>query len=323
MKRLWYERNGSAADVIQLEDVPDPHASQGEVVVALEAAPVHIADLKAIEGALAFIPAGPGVPGFEGVGRIVERAADVADWQVGDRVILPMSVGAWQELRALPARELWRAPLDRPAEQLALVRINLTTAWLLLHAFISLRPGDWIIQNAANSNVAHYLAAFASHLGIGVVDVVRRAELIAPLVAQGRRMVLADGAQLCGRLGSIIPRLAFDAIGGEATIRMGSCVGEEGLVVAYGFLAEQPYQLAYQDAMFRGVRLEAMMIDRSIKRIGADGVARMEQDIQRFLVDQPLDAQIAAIYPFADAAQALRHAARTGSSRAGKIVLKP
>jgi mitochondrial enoyl-[acyl-carrier protein] reductase / trans-2-enoyl-CoA reductase len=326
MRCLEYPSNGVPWDVIRLIERPTPEPKAGEVIVALEAAPVHIADLKAIEGNLAFIPQGPGTPGFEGVGRIIECGPDVKDWKVGDRVILPLAYGAWQEHRAVAAQDLWHAPDHVPAEQLALVRINLTTAWQLLNAYVDLQPGDWVIQNAANSNVAGYAAALARSRGIGTIDLVRRPELIPPFEESGRAHVTLDTseaiADICKKLGAQ-PRLALDAIGGEATSRLGNVTANDGLVLAYGFLSEQPYQIDYPDAMFRNVRLEAMMIDRASLKIGRDGLARMASELQSFIATEPLNAEIAGIYSFDEAPEALRHAARTGQARAGKIILKP
>lgn len=326
MKLLRYEANGEPWDVVRLVEAPSPVAAAGRVVVALEAAPIHIADLKAVRGDLPFVPRGPGVPGFEGVGRVLSCGHDAGPWRPGDRVLLPIGYGAWAEEQAVDAGQLWPAPDDVPAEQLALVRINLATADLLLHAYEALRPGDRLIQNAANSNVAGYVHALAVGMGLEVIDVVRRPELVAPMQAAGRRLVLVDGPDLAARVAGIggpLPRLALDAIGGEATMRLGACVADGALVVAYGFLSEQPYAVAYPDLMFRDVRLQGMITHHAMARVGADGVARMEERLQAFMRGKPPAAGIAACYPFADVADALRHAAATGAGRAGKVILRP
>lgn len=326
MKSLAYDRNGEPWDELRLVERPQPRMDGGMVLVRLEATPVHIADLKAIRGELPFVPPGPGVPGFEGVGRIIDCAHDVTGWAPGDRVILPMAYGAWSEVLAIRPGDLWRAPEGLRPEQLALVRINLSTAYLLLHAYARLERGDWIVQNAANSNVAHYVAQLAASAGINVVDVVRRPELVAPLEGAGRRHVLVDGADIAARIVRIAesrPCLALDAIGGTATTRLGACVADDGCVLAYGFLAEQPYALAYADVMFRNVRLQGMMTDRAMDRIGAGGRATMVAVLQSVMASGVLDAEIAGIYAFEEIQAALRHAAGIDGRRAGKVILVP
>lgn len=323
---LAYEVNGEPADVVRLTEEPEPSISADEVLVALEAVPLHIADLKAIRGELAFVPKGPGSPGFEGVGRIVACGGAVAEWEAGDRVILPLRYGTCRQRLAVPADDLWRAPEDVPAEQLALTRINLTTAYMLLHAYIELRPDDWIIQNAANSNVASYVAALAQDLGVGVINLVRRPELVSGLQARGLRNVTLDDrasiSRMCAEL-AVTPRLALDAIGGDATARLASAVADGGKVLAYGFSSEQPYQIHYQDAIFREVSLEVMTINQAVQKMGPEGLRDMSGALQTFIATRPLNAEIAGVYRFDQAADALRHAAQTGSARAGKVILVP
>jgi NADPH:quinone reductase-like Zn-dependent oxidoreductase len=237
-----------------------------------------------------------------------------------------MAYGAWSELLAIRACDLWRAPIGPPPEQLALVRINLSTAYLLLQAYTRLTPGDWIVQNAANSNVAHYVAQLAAMGGLHVIDIVRRPELVARLEAAGRRHVLVDDADIAAKVARIAggrPRVALDAIGGTATTRLGTIVADDGMVLAYGFLAEQPYALAYPDVMFRNVQLQGMMTDRAMDRIGPEGRETMTTTLQSVMASDVLAAEIAGVYAFEDISAALRHAAGIGGTRAGKVILVP
>jgi len=324
MRVLAYAENGEPWDVVRLVERPRPVAAAGEVVVRLEAAPLHIADLLAIRGKLDFIAPGPAVPGFEGVGRIVSCGQGVQQWRAGDRVILPMAYGALQEERAVAADSLWRAPEGVAAEQLALVRINAVTAYLLLHAYETLKAGECVIQNAANSNVAHYVRLLGSTLGISVIDVVRRPELVETLASTTRSHVLLDGLDLNERIRALgqAPKLALDAIGGAATARLGSAVADGGLVLSYGFLAHQAYEINWPDMMFRDVHLRGMMTARAIDRIGPAGVVAMQDVLFDLMARTGGQADIASCYTFAQAAEAFRHAAEVGTERSGKVILR-
>lgn len=326
MKALSYAKNGEPWDVITLQELSRPALTTGTVHVALEAAPIHLADLIAIRGKLSFIPAGPGIPGFEGVGRVIDCADDVTLWKVGDRVILPMAYGAWRQVSAVASEDLLRAPNNVAAEQLALVRINLTTAYLLLNAYQQLAAGDWIVQNSANSNVAYYVAEIARSMQVNVIDVVRRPELVSQLQDSGRTHVLLDTPDLPDQIANITqdrPQLALDAVGGAATARLGNCVANNALVLSYGFLSRDPHRLDYSDLIDRNVRLEGMMTDRAIERLGENGKGLISEALGRLLAECELHAPIAAIYPFSEAAAALRHAAETGEGRHGKVILVP
>ena len=319
MKTLHFTQNGEPWDVIALAEAAPPDPAPGQVLVRLEAMPLHIADLMLMRGQLGMIPPGPGIPGFEGVGRLVTSAPG---WPQGTRVLLPIGVGAARELQAHDPAQLMRVPDAPDAVQLALVRINLTTAWVLLHAYELLPPGSWIIQNAANSNVATYVAALARRAGLNVINLVRRPELVAALKAQGREHVLLDDDSLT-LPDNARPVLALDAIGGPATARLGRLIADHGLVLAYGFLSKQPHALEYPDLIYRGVRLQGMLTNHPLERMDAAAHARMTRDLEAFISSDDLNADIAGIYSFAEAAEALRHAAATGADRAGKVILIP
>lgn len=55
--------------------------------------------------------------------------------------------------------ELTILPRDIDLRQAAMLSINPATAYLLIN---SLKPGDWLIQNAANSQVGKLIIKFAA-----------------------------------------------------------------------------------------------------------------------------------------------------------------
>jgi NADPH:quinone reductase-like Zn-dependent oxidoreductase len=315
MKTLTYPCNGEPWEVIAITEQPVPVPAAGEVLVRLEAMPLHIADLMAIRGELGLMPKKAGIAGFEGVGRVV---TGVPGWPEGTRVLLPIAHGAAREFQAHDPAVLMRVPDGPAAAQLALVRINLTTAWTLLHAFEALPAGSWVVQNAANSNVAGYVEALARRAGLKVLNLVRRPELV---VALGRPHVQLDNDDIS--LPGERPLLALDAVGGAATARLGRLVADKGLVLSYGFLSKAPHAIDYPDLIYRGVRLQGMLTNHPLERMDAAAHARMNAELEAFVASDDLNAEIAGIYPFARAADALRHAACTGAERAGKVILTP
>src|SRR5258705_13943177 len=74
----------------------------------------------------------------------------------------------------------------------AMLKINPMTAWRMLHDYVQLQKGDWLIQNAANSAAGRAVIQIAHELGYKTVNVVRRAELIEELRGEGGDIVLLD-----------------------------------------------------------------------------------------------------------------------------------
>src|SRR5205814_10728992 len=154
------------------------------------------ADINAIEGKY---PGGrevPAVPGFEGAGVVVEVGADVSAITKGALVILPHNIGTWREAMAVKANELVAIPPEIEPVHAAMLKINPMTAWRLLHDYVDLARGDWLIQNAANSAAGRAVIHIAHELGYKTVNVVRRAELVDELRAEGGDVVLVDNDRL-------------------------------------------------------------------------------------------------------------------------------
>ena len=70
--------------------------------------------------------------------------------------------------------------------------INPPTASLLLDEASDLNPGDWVVQNAANSGVGRSLIATAKARDIKTINLVRRPELVPELQAVGGDLVFVD-----------------------------------------------------------------------------------------------------------------------------------
>src|SRR5436305_12951065 len=187
-----YDTHGNPADVLRVELRPWPTPAVDEAVVKMRAAPINPADLNQIEGKYPVRPELPATPGFEGAGIVVEVGAAVKGLTTGAVVILPHNVGTWRDAVAVKADELVSVPAGIEPVYAAMLKINPMTAWRLLHDYVDLEKGNWLIQNAANSAAGRAVIQIAHELGYKTVNVVRRAELINDLRAEGCDFVFVD-----------------------------------------------------------------------------------------------------------------------------------
>src|SRR6202521_4663378 len=218
-KAAIYEAHGNPADVLRVVECPWPQPASDEVIVKMAAAPINPADLNAIEGKYPVRPALPATPGMEGAGVVVELGSAVRDLVVGMLVILPHGMGTWREACAVAADKLVVVPEGIEPIQAAMLKVNPITAWRMLHDFVSLRPGDWLIQNGANSAAGRCAIQIARDLGYKTVNIVRRADLIVELRTEGGDVVLVDGESVRDAVATATQRapirLALNAVGGE------------------------------------------------------------------------------------------------------------
>ena len=177
MRVLQQIGHGDPAEVVQLIDLPDPEPAADEIVIAMEASGVHLADIKRFTGEHGFEQyVLPSQPGYEGVGRVTATGAEVTNFRVGDRAFPWWGAGTFAEKVCVKAETALPAP-NGDAKQLALMLVNGMTSICLLEDFADLQEGDWILQNGANSSCGRYLIVLAKERGIKTCNVVRRDSL--------------------------------------------------------------------------------------------------------------------------------------------------
>lgn len=231
MKAIELRDFGTPHDVCHCIDIePPPPPGAGEVTIEILACPINPAEILLLQGKYASKPPLPYRPGIEAVGRVTATGDGVTDLAVGTRVI-SFSRQNWQQALNLSQHEVIAVPEAGDTLQLAMLKVNPATAWLMLTEYRNLQQGDWVIQNAANSGVGHSLIQLAKANGWRTINVVRREELVQPLLDAGATAVLVDGPDLGERCkaitdGNPIP-LAIDAVAGTATRRLADCIDDE------------------------------------------------------------------------------------------------
>jgi NADPH:quinone reductase-like Zn-dependent oxidoreductase len=299
-----------------------------QVRVGMLAMPIHPADVLQLDGRYGVKPPVPFVPGHEGVGIVIEHAPDVIDMPVGTRVQVMAAGGLWCDERVLHHRALLPLPDAGDVLQQAMGGANPATAWVMLRHLIALEPGSWVIQNAANSAVAACVRWLAPSLGLSVVNIVRRAQVVPEGQAAGAVWIVDEGVdppalrqRVAAAVGAGRVALALDAVGGAASARLAACLDDEGLLVVFGLLSGQPSVLPADDLVFRGVRVQGFWLSRWF----ADPANRLHAralpaDLQSLMARRELRVAVDSVHDLADSAAAVERARQPG--RRGKVLLR-
>ena len=319
-----YEKHGNPADVLRIDSRPWPATAEGEAVVQMRAAPINPADLNQIEGKYPIRPELPATPGFEGAGVVVDLGANATNVAAGALVILPHNIGTWRDAVAVKADELVVVPTGIEPVHAAMLKINPMTAWRLLHDYVDLKKGDWLIQNAANSAAGRAVIQIAHELDYKTVNVVRRQEVIDELRAEGGDVVLIDGENLRDEVktatnGAQI-RLGLNAVGGDSALRLANCLAPASTMVTYGAMSLQPLKipnglLIFKDLRFRGIWINKWY-DNATKQERMEAFEPLFGMAKRGL----LKTKVEKAYPLTDAKAAVTHAAQ--GKRSGKIIFE-
>jgi len=321
-KAAVYETHGNPAEVLRVIDLPWPKPAANEVVVKMAAAPINPADLNSIEGKYPIKAPLPATPGMEGAGAVVEIGSAVRDLAIGAVVIMPHSFGTWREIAGIAAEKLVPVPKEIEPIQAAMLKVNPITAWRMTHDFVSLKPGDWLIQNAANSGAGQCVIQLARELGIKTVNVVRRPELVEELHSLGGDVVLVDGENLrdevAAATGKAPIRLALNAVGGENGLRVAKCLASDGTMVTYGAMSLQPLCIPNGMLIFKNLRFTGFWVnkwyDAATPQQRAETFAPLFEMAKRGL----LRSKVEKTYPLSEAQAAIAHASQ--NKRSGKIV---
>jgi mitochondrial enoyl-[acyl-carrier protein] reductase / trans-2-enoyl-CoA reductase len=310
--------------VVRYLDVPEPEPPQaGEVLVEMLAAPINPSDLLILHGVYGALPKLPTIPGKEGVGRVLSVGPGVEGLAPGTRVLLPLNAGTWRERLKVAADQVVPAPEDASLEQLAMATFNPLAAFFVLETIQKLEPGEWIVQNAANSAFGRWIIEHAKARGIKTVNVVRRAAQCAPLRKLGADVALADGPELGKRVtaatrGAQI-RLALDAVAGGATTRMTSCIDRGGTVVCLGTMGGDAGYVATNDLVFRDIHVRGFWFASMRSQLPQDRISEVQARVLDLISKGAVKIPVEATYPLDRIKEAVEHAERGG--RSGKILL--
>lgn len=250
MKAARFDAFGAPAEVLRVVDLPDPEPGPGEVRVRMIASPVNPSDLLTIRGKYGVVPPLPFVPGYEGVG-VVDRAGPglVGRLLVGRRVaVLNQAGGNWAEYVTLPALRVVPVSGDLADEQVASFFINPATALGMVRHVLRVPRGAWLLQSAAGSTLGRMIIRLGRHDGFRTINVVRRPEAMEELRRLGGDAVISSGD---GPIGEQVRRIAgeggvkfaVDPVGGETGSGVFDSLGEDGRMLVYGTLDQNPLRI--------------------------------------------------------------------------------
>ncbi len=327
LKAEYKTRSLVPQDVIEAVSFEQPELKEGQVLLEMLAAPINPSDVLTLTGQYGILPPLPAIGGNEGVAKVVEHGLNVSSPDIGQTVLIPISLGSWSSHIVADAKALISLPNGVDPIQMSMITINPPTASLMLSEFVDLQKGDWVIQNAANSGVGSYLIKLAKLRGFRTVNVVRRESLIEPLLTAGADVVLVDGIidglNLAKRVkaatNSADIKLGIDAVGGNATDRLGETLCDGATLVNYGAMSGEPCSIAPTLIIFKDITVRGFWLAKWFKTSTPEQQKEVFGTIIGLIVTGKLSAPIHATYPIKDIKQAVAEAA--SGKRNGKVVM--
>jgi NADPH:quinone reductase len=158
-------------DQLRLEQIADPQAQAGQVVIRVKAAGINPADIVLLSGVLRAIPL-PYIPGADVCGEVESCGAGVTHVGKGDRVFGRALTGGYAEKTCLAAGETIPLPANLSFEEGAAIPIPFYTAYYALHHKAALKSGETVLVSAGGGGVGVAAIQLAKLAGARVLTTV-------------------------------------------------------------------------------------------------------------------------------------------------------
>ncbi len=324
MKAVLCHRYGTADD-LRVDDMPQPHARNGEVVVKVEAAALNFFDTLIIAGKYQIKPDFPFSPAAEFAGIVHETGAGVTGWNKGDRVIGYSAYGAAREYYVAAASRLVRIPDNLDFERAAGLSVTYGTTIHALKDRARLRAGETLAVLGAAGGVGLAAVEIGKLMGARVIACASSDEKCEFTRKHGADDTVNYGAtdlrdalkKLGGKHGIDV---IYDAVGGPYAEPALRSIAWEGRYLVIGFAAGEIPKIPLNLPLLKGCDIVGVHWGAFVEREPQKQSDEMA-DIVRWCAEGKLSAHVHAVYPLSETPRALKDIA--DRKIMGKAILKP
>lgn len=308
MKAIAFTEFGDA-DVMSLQELPDPLLGPDQVLVEVEAAGVNPVDFKIRAGYLqGLLPHHlPLIPGWDVAGVVRAVGIGVTDWKPGDEVLAyarkdHVQFGSYAELIALPDRMIARKPSNVDFVTAAALPLAGLTALQSLKA-VGTGPGDVVLVHAAAGGVGHLQVQIARELGA--------ARVLGTASPRNHDFVRSLGAEPVA-YGDALVDAVSELVGGD---------GEVDVVIdnVGGVAFDQSLRLVRDRARMTSIVDGPRALEHGVINTWARPNAEQTQWLVDLVAAGSLRVEVQQTFPLAEAVKA--HRLLEGGHVRGKVVL--
>lgn len=276
-------------------------------------------------------PEFPAVPGNECVAEVLQVGSSVKSFKPGD-VIVPFAtgLGTWRSHAVYKEDEVMKVPEGIPLPEAATVTVNPCTAYRMLKDFVSLKSGDTVIQNGANSACGQNVIQICKALNINSVGIIRDRpdvdKLVSYLKSLGATEILTEEQCRSTKLFKSNelrkPKLALNCVGGKNALEMSKHLDHEGIMVTYGGMSREPVLVPTSSLIFKDMQFRGFWMTRWKEQKGRSAEAQeMFDDLFEMIRSGKLKAPSHELVPFDNFQSALENALNLQGFAGAKMML--
>ncbi len=324
MKAVLCHRYGTADD-LRVDDLPQPQAGEGEVVVKIASAALNFFDTLIIAGKYQVKPDFPFSPAAEFAGTIHQIGAGVTGWKIGERVMSYSAYGAAREYVVTRASRLVRIPDALDFDRAAGLSVTYGTTIHALRDRAKLQPGETLAVLGAAGGTGLAAIEIGKLMGARVIACTSSDEKCEfakkhgadDTVNYGRDDLRAELKRIGGAHGIDV---IYDSVGGDYAEPALRSIAWKGRYLVIGFAAGEIPKIPLNLVLLKGCDIVGVHWGAFVDREPEMQAAEMS-DIVRWCAEGKLSAHVHALYPLADTSRALQDIA--ARKIMGKAILKP
>lgn len=313
------------ADVLRLEERPDPVPAEDEVRIRVAAAGLNGADLSQRRGFYPSPPGAPEWPGLEVSGTIDAVGAEVDEWRVGDRVCALLPGGGYAEYVTVHSRLVLPVPDAVDLVEAAGLPEVAATVWSNLFGIGRLSAGEALLVHGGSSGIGTMAIQLGRAFGADVIATAgsddkaafcREVGAHAAVNYRDQDFVEAVNAFTDGRGVDVV----LDIVGGAYIARDLEALAVGGRILSIAVRDREPASvdmglLMRKRASLHGTTLRARPLAERVAIIAA-----VRENVWPLLAEGRVRPVIDSVFDLEDAAAA--HRRMESSSHRGKILLR-
>jgi NADPH2:quinone reductase len=309
-------------DALVLEDLPDPVAAAGEVVIDMKAAGVNFPDGLMVRGEYQIKPPRPFTPGNEVSGIISQVGPGVTNRRVGERVVALCGLNGFAEKVAVAAERTLPIPDEMDFNTAGGLMLVYGTSLHALRDKARLKAGETLLVLGAAGGVGLAAVEIGAAMGARVIAAASTDEKLALAKAHGAEMTINySSADLKTELKRVVPGgidVVYDPVGGAITEAAVRGLGWGGRLLVVGFANGEIPKLALNLLLLKEAEAIGVFWGTWTQREPAGHAANVAQLMQWFK-EGMIRPHIGGAFPLGQAKDAI--AAVMDRKAHGKIVI--
>lgn len=307
-----------------IEDVADPVAGAGQVIVRIKAAGLNFADTLITRGKYQFKPELPFSPGAEIAGVIEALGSGVKSFAVGQRVMAYVNWGGAAEKISVEETALVPLP-DAVTDRIAAgVSVTYGTAIHGLRDRGQLKSGETVVVTGAAGGAGQAAIELAALMGARVIAVASSPEKLRIARDAGAHDVIefpgndlkeAVRALTAGRGADVV----YECIGGEAAEPLVRALAWQGRFLVVGFASGEIPKIPINLLLLKGAAMSGVFWGEAVRRDSAAHRAGMEQ-VLAWIAEGKLKPKTHGVFPLSDITEALGILDRREAQ--GKVIIE-